>query len=73
MKNSKDIGAPEYIICDASGEKTSNNLHKFCRDIVTMLRVLEEETLWMNTAELYIGLIKEDSLCTSKNVVVGLS
>ena len=56
----KEIGTPEAIVCDAAGEKKSNNLRKFCRDIIMNLRVLEEGTLWGNKAELYISLIKEE-------------
>ena len=37
---SKDIGAQEVIICDAVGEKESNDLHKFCIDIGRTLRIL---------------------------------
>ena len=55
----KEIGAPEAIICDMAGEQTSHKLRKFCSDIGTTLRVLEEGTPWANKAELYIGLIKE--------------
>ena len=43
------------------GEKTSNDLQKFFRDIGTTQRVLEEGTPWENKAELYIGLLKEES------------
>ena len=32
---------------------------KFCRDIDTTLRLLEEGTLWANKDELYINLIKK--------------
>jgi hypothetical protein len=55
----KEIGALEAIICDMAGEQTSQPLRKFCNEIGTTLRVLEEETPWANKAELYIGLIKE--------------
>jgi len=34
-------------------------VRKFCNDIGTTLRVLEEGTPWANKAELYIGLLKE--------------
>ena len=37
----------------------SAELKKFCNDISTTLRALEEGTPWSNKAELYIGLIKE--------------
>ena len=39
---SKDIGAPESIICDEAVGKTSNNLHKFCRDIGKTLGVFDK-------------------------------
>jgi hypothetical protein len=55
----KEIGAPDAIISDAAGEQSSHNLRKFCSEIGTMLRYLEEGTPWSNKAELYIGLIKE--------------
>ena len=55
----KEIGAPDAIICDAAGEQTSQALRKFCSEIGTTLRYLEEGTPWANKAELYIGLIKE--------------
>ena len=55
----KEIGAPDAIICDMSREKASRSLRKFCGEIGTTLRVLEEGTPWENKAELYIGLIKE--------------
>ena len=55
----KEIGAPEAIICDPAGEQTSNKLKQFCSEIGTTLRALEEGTPWSNKAELYIGLIKE--------------
>jgi hypothetical protein len=55
----KEIGAPDAIICDMAGEQTSHPLKKFCNEIGTALRVLEEGTPWANKAELYIGLIKE--------------
>ena len=60
----KEIGAPDAIISDASGEQTSKkqtsqSLRKFCAEIGTTMRHLEEGTQWANKAELYIGLIKE--------------
>jgi hypothetical protein len=54
----KEIGAPDAIIHDPSGEQTSDALRKFCNEIGTTLRALEEGTQWANRAELYIGLIK---------------
>jgi hypothetical protein len=55
----KEIGAPDAIICDAAREQKSAELKRFCNDMGTTLRVLEEGTPWANKAELYIGLIKE--------------
>ena len=55
----KEIGAPDAIICDMSREQISRSLRKFCGEIGTTLRVLEEGTPWANKAELYIRLIKE--------------
>ena len=37
----------------------SSEVKKFCNDIGTTLRALEEGTPWSNKAELYNGLIKE--------------
>jgi hypothetical protein len=55
----KEIGAPDAIICDMAGEQTSHALKRFCQEIGTTMRYLEEGTPWANKAELYIGLIKE--------------
>jgi hypothetical protein len=55
----KEIGAPDAIIADASGEQTSRRVKTFLQQIGTSLRVLEKDTQWANRAELYIGLIKE--------------
>ena len=55
----KEIGAPEALIADPAREQKSLELRKFCNEIGTTLRVLEEGTQWANRAELYIGLMKE--------------
>ena len=55
----KEIGAPDSFVADMSGEQMSSEVKKFCNDINTTLRALEEGTPWSNKAELYIGLIKE--------------
>ena len=47
----KDIGAPNVIICDMSMEQTSPEIKTFFNDIGTTLRVLEEGTPWANKAE----------------------
>ena len=55
----KETGAPEAIICDPTGEHSSHQLKKFCNDIGTTLKHLEENTPWANKAKLCIGSIKE--------------
>ena len=50
----KEIGAPEAIICDHSGEQSSDKVKKFCQEIGTSLRFIEEGTPWANMAVLYI-------------------
>ena len=55
----KEIGAPTSIIAHMAGEQMSQEVRKFCNDIGTTLRALEEGTPWSNKAELYIGLLKE--------------
>ena len=55
----KEIGAPDSFVADMSGEQMSSEVKKFCNDIGTTLRALEEATPWSNKAELYIGLIKK--------------
>ena len=55
----KEIWAPDSFVADMSGEQMSSEVKKFCNDIGTTLRALEEGTLCSNKAELYIGLIKE--------------
>ena len=42
-----------------SSEQMAHDAQKFCSDIGTTLRALEEGTPWSNKAELYIGLLKE--------------
>ena len=54
----KEVGAPDAIIHDASGEQTSTEMKAFCRQIGTTLRVIEKGTPWANRAELYVGIIK---------------
>ena len=40
----KEIDAPEAIICNGSGEQTAIEVNKYCGDIGTTLRILEEGT-----------------------------
>ena len=37
----KEIGAPEAIICNGSGEQTAIEVKRYCGDIGTTLRILE--------------------------------
>ena len=55
----KEIGAPEAIIADSSKEQKSKELRQFLTEIGSTLRLLEENTHWVNKAELYINIIKE--------------
>lgn len=55
----KELGVPESLIVDPSGEQTSSKVKLFCHQIGSTLRMLEEGTQWANRAELYIGLFKE--------------
>ena len=55
----KDVGVPQKLVCDPSGEQTSNKVRDFCHQVGTTLRILEESTQWANRAELYIGIFKE--------------
>ena len=55
----KEIGVPTSLVVDPSGEQTSKKVKKFCNQVGTTLRILEESTQWANRAELYIGLFKE--------------
>ena len=69
----KDVGVPLKLVCDPSGEQTSNKVKEFCHRVGTTLRVLEESTQWANQAELYVGLFKESvrqDLCRSNSPMV---
>ena len=58
-KFNKTIGAPDALIHEASRAHNSQAVRKYCNEIGTTLRVLEENTPWSNKAELYMGIIKE--------------
>ena len=55
----KEVGVPEALIVDPSGEQTSAAAKQYCQKIGTTLRIIEEHTQWANWAELYIGQFKE--------------
>jgi hypothetical protein len=44
---------------DAHKAQQNNATRRFCHQVGTIMRVLEEGTPWANRAELYIGLLKE--------------
>ena len=54
----KQIGVPDAVICDRSGEQTSQAMLDLARDVGTTIRQLEANTPWANRAELYIGILK---------------
>ena len=55
----KEIGVPTTLVVDPAREQTKKSVRKFCHQVGTTLRVLEESTQWANRAELYIGMFKE--------------
>jgi len=55
----KEAGVPEILVVDPSGEQTSKAVRRFCNQVGTTLRLLEENTQWANRAELHVGLLKE--------------
>ena len=55
----KEIGVPTAAILDPSREHTFRKVRKFCNNIGTTLRMLEEHTQWSNLAKLYVGITKE--------------
>jgi hypothetical protein len=55
----KEVGAPEVHVCDPHPAQIKQEVHKFCTQIGTTLKVLEAETQWANCAKLYIGFMKE--------------
>ena len=56
---SKEVGVPNSFILDPSGEKTSNVVCAYFHNIVTTMRILDEQTQHADGAELYTGQLKE--------------
>ena len=54
----KAISAPDALIHDASRSQKSHEVRKYCNDIGTALRVLEENTPWTNKVELHMNYKK---------------
>ena len=45
-KFAKEVGASDSFVADMSGEQMSSEVKKFCNEIGTTLRALEEGTPW---------------------------
>lgn len=56
---SKEVGAPDVLVCDPHPTQTKLEVKEYCNKIGTKLRVLEERTQWADRAELYIGILKD--------------
>ena len=61
----KDVGVPEALVTDCAKAETSAEVKKFCINIGTTLKILEQGTPWTNLAELHIRILKS---ATSKDV-----
>ena len=57
----KEVGVPKILVVDPSGEQTSKAVRRFCIQVGTALRQLEENTQCANCAELYVGLKRINS------------
>ena len=55
----KDVRAPEILVCDPHPSQNSFEVKDFCKNIGTTLKLLEQGTKWANRAELYVVLVKE--------------
>ena len=55
----KEVGVPETLISDPSGEHRKSDVKHYCHQVGTTLRLLQESTQWANRAELYVDLFKE--------------
>lgn len=55
----KEVGVPVTLVMDGHRAQISLQTKRFCHQVGTTLRILEENTPWANRAELYIGLFKE--------------
>ena len=52
-------GVPTSLVVDPSGEQTSRKVRRFCHQVGTTLRILEESTQWANRAEQFDDDIKK--------------
>ena len=64
----KEIGAPTSIIADMSGEQMSHDVRKFCSNIGTTLRALEEGTPWSNKLNCILDSSRRQSERTCMNL-----
>lgn len=55
----KEVGVPYALIVDSARTQKKLDVRRFCAQIGTTLKVLEEGTQHANRAELYIGFFKE--------------
>ena len=55
----KEVGVPSTLVMDGHRAQKNLETRRFCHQVGTIMRVLEEGTPWANRAELYIGLHKE--------------
>ena len=58
---SKEVGVPDRLVLDPSGEQLSSTVKNFSNKVGLVLKYLEESTQWANRVELYIGLFKESA------------
>ena len=54
---SKDVGAPDVLVCDSAKTQKKREVKDFCTQIGTTLNILEAETQWANRSELWVGLV----------------
>ena len=55
----KDIGAPEALVVNDSKAENSAEVKRFCMNVGTPLKTLEQGTPWANLVELCVGIIKK--------------
>ncbi len=69
----KEVGAPEVQVCEPHPAQIKQEVHEFCTQIGTTLKVLEAKTQWANRAKLYTGFMKEATrkdMCSSGSPLV---
>ena len=55
----KDVGAPEALVADPRRLNKGKEVKDFCKKFGTTLRLLDQNTQWANSSDLYVGLMKE--------------